>query len=488
MKDEVSSNFSRPEFKEALARYQEMRRTGVHVYFEPHELTLIAEYYADQGDIQASDEVIDYALTLYPENLDIQIYKCHNLISQGKSKEAEMLLHAMPDQTDYEVQLLYAEWHLSEGRRYESHKIFGKLYQENPDIDTALDIAQICMDYREKDMAYPWILDAMELDPDDLAATELMATYQYESGNMDEAARLFNILLDDDPYSVEQWQNLADCHMQLEQMDKALEAIEYALAIDENNLTSWALKADWYMTQGEMDEAIKCYNHVEALSKEKDSIWNLLVYMYYDMRDFRKVIEYSDKLIDTYRTSSSQVNWSEIYYKRTISFLALGNQDEAFISIDRGLAYNEHDYRLYLLNGELLLLEKKKEEAEELFEYARRYCFDDKKLRSVIAASYQRAGYYEEALAQYKQLEHDYPDNKKEYCFFIANCHFHLNQQNKAIAYLIWGAINNPEGMESTRRRLFSKQEKPFFDLAQLVLNSTREGRTDADFYPEGTQ
>ena len=115
MQEDPASVFSQPEFKASLAKYEQMIQDGIHVYFEAEELTLIAEYYANAGDMKSSEEAIDYAISLHPENLDVQIYKCHTLFSHKKIQEAQQLLYSLPDQNDYEVRLLYTELALIQG-------------------------------------------------------------------------------------------------------------------------------------------------------------------------------------------------------------------------------------------------------------------------------------------------------------------------------------------------------------------------------------
>ena len=88
MKDDLSSIFHKPEFKQLLAKYSDMIENHTSIYLEPDEITLLAEFYASMGNIRASEEVVDYGLSLHPDNLDILIFKCHNLIVKGYTIEA----------------------------------------------------------------------------------------------------------------------------------------------------------------------------------------------------------------------------------------------------------------------------------------------------------------------------------------------------------------------------------------------------------------
>ena len=141
MKDDLSSIFHKPEFKELLAKYADMLDNHTSVYFEADEITLLAEFYASMGNIKASEEVVDYGLSLHPDNLDILIFKCHNLIAKGNTNDAQCILNTITDQNDYEVRLLQAELYLAQKRTQEADALLDLLYQDEKDIDTMLDIA-----------------------------------------------------------------------------------------------------------------------------------------------------------------------------------------------------------------------------------------------------------------------------------------------------------------------------------------------------------
>ena len=282
MQEDPSSVFNQPEFKASLAKYEQMMQDGIRVYFEAEELTLIAEYYASIGDPTSSEEAIDYALSIHPENLDVQIFKCHSLFSRKKIQEAQQLLYSLPDQNDYEVKLLYIELALIQNDTGKAKRLFEQCYEDYPHIETSLDIAQLYMDYQMKSEAYPWLLKAYKEDPENPETIELMASFQYASENFDEAVKLFNRILDEFPYNVDAWLNLARCHIRMNQIEQAFEALDFALAIDDTNLIAWELKAHCYLEQGETEEAFKCFDYIESHTKDKGYIWNVLMYVHFD--------------------------------------------------------------------------------------------------------------------------------------------------------------------------------------------------------------
>lgn len=226
MKDDLSSIFHKPEFKELLAKYADMLDNHTSVYFEADEITLLAEFYASMGNIKASEEVVDYGLSLHPDNLDILIFKCHNLIAKGNTNDAQCILNTITDQNDYEVRLLQAELYLAQKRTQEADALLDQLYQDEKDIDTMLDIAHVYMDDHQKKKAHYWLEKAYSEAPENIGVLEEMASYHFSFGNPEEAVKLYNQLLDEAPYTLDFWHNLIRCYIRMYQSEKAMETID----------------------------------------------------------------------------------------------------------------------------------------------------------------------------------------------------------------------------------------------------------------------
>lgn len=268
MKDDLSSIFHKPEFKELLAKYADMLDNHTSVYFEADEITLLAEFYASMGNIKASEEVVDYGLSLHPDNLDILIFKCHNLIAKGNTNDAQCILNTITDQNDYEVRLLQAELYLAQKRTQEADALLDQLYQDEKDIDTMLDIAHVYMDDHQKKKAHYWLEKAYSEAPENIGVLEEMASYHFSFGNPEEAVKLYNQLLDEAPYTLDFWHNLIRCYIRMYQSEKAMEAIDFAMTIDDTNLITWELKSNCLLLENEIDQALECLFYIEKHTTE----------------------------------------------------------------------------------------------------------------------------------------------------------------------------------------------------------------------------
>ena len=156
--DDLSHSFQTPEFLETLANYEEMVRQHRTCYFESNDLILLAEYYAAQQKIKESDDVIKYALTIHPDNLELQIYQCNSLIASGKLDEAEQLLNKLPDQQDEEVIYARVNICLERGQEEKTDSLLIPLMEsEDYELDMMVDIINLFLDANNETYARKWL-------------------------------------------------------------------------------------------------------------------------------------------------------------------------------------------------------------------------------------------------------------------------------------------------------------------------------------------
>ena len=479
MQEDPASVFSQPEFKASLAKYEQMIQDGIHVYFEAEELTLIAEYYANAGDMKSSEEAIDYAISLHPENLDVQIYKCHTLFSHKKIQEAQQLLYSLPDQNDYEVRLLYTELALIQGDAEKAKRLFEQCYEENPYIETLFDIGQLYLDYRMKNEAYPWILKAFKQEPENPEAIELMASFQYMSENWPEAEKLYNRLLDEFPYNIDTWLNLSKCHYQQGQIEQAIEALDFALAIDDTSLFARELKAHCYLDLGESEKALQCLGYIESHTKDKPYIWDILTRVHFELGNYEEVLEYSNKLLAQGDLPKESDKTGDIYFLRIMAYMFTGGVVDATMTLRDWFRIDTEDYRAYILEGELLMQLEKYEDARDFFTHAIKICPDPKAAFTYIATVFFRNSFFQEALDIYQELEAYNPSDTEHFSYSMAYCHFRLNHKEEMLMYLVRGSVYTPEVMKGQGPDFDLGYDEIFFRLGADILHKIEQGEID---------
>ena len=206
MKSDLSSSFEKPSFKQLLTRYEEMIRQHTSTYFESDELTLLAEYYASKKMVAESMEVLQYALSIHPDNLDVQLYICHTLVAEHKLDEAENILNSLSDQEDEEIGMLRATICIERHEFEKAESLFITIVNRielTESVLTILDIADIYMDYNLDKQAYQWLKKAYKIEPDSAEVWHSLFDYHYTFGNLNKAIFYCNKLLDENAYEID---------------------------------------------------------------------------------------------------------------------------------------------------------------------------------------------------------------------------------------------------------------------------------------------
>lgn len=479
MRHDLSSSFNKPEFQELLAKYEEMKQNHTHVYLETNELTQLAEYYAYQGNIRLSEEVIDYGLKLHPENMDILIYKCNNLVAQGKTDEALFLLDSIPDQNDREVRLTYANICIERKDIEEAERTFRQIAEEENDITTFLDIADIYMDTNLGKQAYRWLQKAYSQAPDDIEVLESMADYYYSFQSMEQAIVFYNKLLDENPYNIDYWIELTRCYLQTGEVELGMEAVEFALAIDDQNLTCIEMKGYCFQLLGDSESACECYHRVENVLTCKSRIQQVLLNCYFLDKKYQEALVYCNKLLKG--GELEEFEKAAIYHKQAVCHLCEEQYQKCKEDIRKGFACDKEYADLYVIQGELFVTEDKMTEAESSFERAKAFSMEKTETILDIAFAYMRYEHFEQALDILLQMEKDYPEEIKLCYCYMACCYHRLKDEKQMFKYIVRSCVYHPAVLTNPKLIEYNTKEedRQFLILSREIMEQIKNGDLD---------
>ena len=458
-----------------------MIQKNVPAYFESNEIITLAEYYAEKGRINMAERVIDYGITLYPDDLDILLYKCHNLTIRGKLAEAHVLLDSIPDKNDREVILMQARILLEEQETKQADNILLSLYKQEQDLDTMLDIADLYMDSGLHKEAYNWLLKAYAMAPDETDVLESFIDYHFSFGNFQEATVFLNKLLDKNPYEIRHWLDLTKAYLQLNNIEKASEAVDFALTIDSDSPEALELKGHCLMQEGKYEETCRLFSRVEQMVTDKSRIRHILLNCYLVCMDFQKALTYCNLLIQEPGMLNTEL--SEFFQKRAQCYLFLDNLKQCEADIEASLLYNDQNDEAYLTKGEMLLSIEKEAEAEQAFSKAKQWAFDLGETIIRIARAYFRWNYIKEALQTFAYVEQNFPKKMESDYYFMAFCYYVLGEEKNMFKYLVRGAVNHPATLAHNPIIPSNDAEQEFFKYAEIVATQIREGNIDPTPY-----
>lgn len=367
MKDQFASHFENPEFKQNLARYEEMLHSGDTSYFEATDLTDIAEYYAMNGNPQRAEETLDYALRLHPDNLDALIFKSRARLVNGQLREAINIAERITDQHDREVMFLKAELALADMKHGQATEILRTLVEtENYGAGTYADIIDILVDNKQIDMANDWLEEALARHPGKQILME-SAAYSYgQQERFDEAIAIYNQLLDIDAYSMLYWEELGKIHFLREEYDKAIEAFEFAIAIN-SEASHYAMyaAANSYFNIGNYERAEEYYLQIHSRFPDTvDPLFHMGMCRV-NRGDDEQALDYFTQALITVPDGSEEQ--AQIYSQLSLIFSRKGQHDKAIAYVDQALLIYPENTELLIMKGHELLCQGFYDESNELF-------------------------------------------------------------------------------------------------------------------------
>lgn len=170
------------------------------------------------------------------------------------------------DKTDLDYYYIVAEIMIADLRTEEADqylKLKEREIDEEDLEDYYLDVATLFADYSCTDFTEEWLAKSSETT--DPQYRELQGRVALAKGELDTCQKLFDQLIDEDPYNTDYWNTLASAQFQQGDIAAAIESCDYALAIDTMNADALINKAGALSALGNHDEAIRNYQMYQQL-------------------------------------------------------------------------------------------------------------------------------------------------------------------------------------------------------------------------------
>ena len=254
---EQNEYFDSEDFKEILRQYEESVKSGEHIYMDADDLADIADYYHLNNRMDEANAAISLAMEYNPEAVGPMLYKAREAIETKDYDTAEKYAQKVEPLDSLEAVYLRAELMVI---KEDIDSADGLLLEYSKDVPTdeykdfVKGVVQLYLDYNQFIKAFEWIART------DGANTEgfkkLMAQTMFGLGKFKDSEKLFNELLDKNPYSSEYWNALAGVQYMNEDYSSALTSSEYALAINPEDANSLVSKANTLYTMENYDDAL----------------------------------------------------------------------------------------------------------------------------------------------------------------------------------------------------------------------------------------
>lgn len=474
MKKTGDEYFDSEEFRTTLDSYEESVRAGHPLFLDADDLADIADYYHFTGEDQQADDVIDYALSLYPNATLPNVFRAREELSEGNVDAAQEYVDNIEQKNDPEYHYMQAELLIAKDKTEEADTYLRQYFSTVPPEeyqDFVMDVANIYFDYGLSDKAYEWLMRTKGDSSNDFK--ELMARTLFGLGKYKDSERLFNELLDKDPYSKRYWNGLANAQFMNEDFSSAVTSSEYAIAIDPDDPDSILNKANGLYRLGNFEEAIHYYDRYgETATHDEFS----LLHKGSSLVNLNQHEEAIPVLKEALKISPKESPFlPQIYQELAFCHSTLGHLDEALDCIEKTRNLDCDHIDILVLKGHILLENNCIREAEEVFKNAMLRSDNDPMVVMRIIVSLYDNKYVKAAYEMFKKffalVVNDQFNNGYSY---MALCCWDLDYREEFLMYLRIATERNPREARLVLGHLFP-EDMAAKDYYQFMYNKLKQ-------------
>jgi len=342
-----------------VKRYEQAISEGRPAYYDVDELEDLSEYYLSHGKRQESGAVIELGLKLHPNNSLLLLKRATLYVEIGELQHALRILDKLPEKEDVDALLLRAEVYLRLNKKQEGMRLLRRITEEETvdRVQRCLDVTAILSDMSWYGLSIEYLMEALRDYPDDLELLEELAWCYEQEKEYEKSARVYERMLEVDPYRSEAWFNLGQAWFNLEDFNRAVDAYEFALATHPQDLLAMMQMAHALFQAGRYLEAAKAYEDYMEVEGKSDYVMVFLGESYEKAGKLDEAISCYDTAFQLSPTNMDACTGMAICLMERKSY------QESLSWFDKALKINDEDPEVWVYVAELLLQMDMREEA-----------------------------------------------------------------------------------------------------------------------------
>ena len=452
--------FQDEEFREMLEDYERTVKAGQLVFMDADDLADIADYYQQEERFDDAQQALDRALELEPDSVVALNYLIHNALNNDDFDAAEEYLeqiedHDIPEYTYCRAEIWIAQGEIEKADQY-LRQCFRKIDPEEHQ-DFVLDAANLYTDYGYSEKAMEWMMRARQENSEDFK--ELMARTLFGLGKYDDSERIFNELIDKNPFQKRYWNALANTQFMKEDYGAAVSSSEYAIAIDPNDGEGLLAKANGLYQLENYEQALEFYQRYSQLYPDDE--FGLLHQgsCFINMERYEEAVDVLKEASEKSPEDSPYL--VEIYQELCFAYSEMKMPETAIYYIEQTERLDCNHNDMEVIKGHVLLANKRMVEAENTFKHA--IMSSDNSLRTMmrIIISLYDNRYVETAYKMFKNFFEQTDDNWNDGYAYMALCCYDLKRDDEFMSYLEKACQRNPQEAKAVLGHLFPQGMKP---------------------------
>lgn len=460
MKKTGDEYFDSEDFLDMLGEYEKAVNTGMPVFLDAEELAEIADYYQWQGQADEAEKAIRHALSLSPGAIAPLTYRIHEALWKGDVEAAKGYLSQIveKDDPDYiydRAEIMIAEERIDEADHYLREQL--KTVPQDEYQDYVVDVANIYSDYGVNEKAMEWLSRAKHEDSADFK--ELIARTLFGLGKYKESEKLFDELIDRDPFQKRYWTALASAQFMNEDYSNSIQSSEYAIAIDPDDPEGLMAKANGLYRLGNYEEALEYFTrYVERVPDDEFARMQQGTCLL-NMERYDEAIDMLEQSLELASPDSPYL--PDIYQELSFAYADKGDADKALACLDKTDELDCDHVEVLVVKGHVLLATGHVEKAGHYF---RKAVVESEKpqatLLRVIVSLYDNK-YVDGAYQMFQRFFAIVPDDNTEGYAYMALCCYDLKKNDEFMKYLKKACEVNPKECRIVLAHLFPNGVAP---------------------------
>ena len=441
-------------FKKILRQYEDSVQSGHPAYMDADDLADIADYYHYEGRLDEASDAIELALQFNPDAIGPLLYKAREALSLGNFRLARDYAERIRIIDLDEHLFLKGEILICEGKTEEADELFRKQYLDLPpdeQMDYVYDVANLFAEYNDYNKSFEWMARSQGDDSDDFK--ELMARTLFGIGKYEDSSRLFNELLDHNPYSKVYWNALASAQFMSEDYGASITSSEYAIAIDPNDAESILTKANGLYHLENYDEALSYFEKYSEINSSDE-------FGYLHQGTCLINLGKYDEAITRLLTAESKAPKAsqylpEIYQELAFAYSELKLPEIALQYIDKTEYLDCDHIDMEVIRGHILVANKRLKEAEDVFKNVIKESGNAPKTMLRVMVSLYDNRYVSASYKLFKKFFNFVDDDWSDGYSYMALCCWDIKHYDEFVEYLKKAVEKNPREAKMVLGHLF---------------------------------
>ncbi|MGB8490950.1 MAG: tetratricopeptide repeat protein [Bacteroidales bacterium] len=337
------------EIKDAVQKFERMKKNNENYFFDVIEFESIIDFYIESNNSIKAFEAATLASEQHPNSVSIQLRTAKVLLDRGRAVEALKILKRLES-----IEPGNHEIYISKGTAL---GILGDIQGAKKMFDFALTldsddpgnilfaITAVLQNLNYYEYLIPYLKRLIDLEPEFYAHLYDLAYACDKIDDLENSIIYYHKYLENEPFSDSGWYNLGIIYNKLEDYEKALEAYDYSLAINSQNTFALFNKGNILCNLERHTEAVSVYHEYLENEPESFEAMTYLAECYEKTGDLFMAKKYYHEAIEL------APDYADPWFGLGIIALESGSPDDSMIFLRKAVRLDDENPEIWYTLG-----------------------------------------------------------------------------------------------------------------------------------------